>query len=222
MVIEDSLTDPLGNFFTVKDKESFIKSVNNLVCGQDECTDENALKNVPDFKFKMTCDSSKDRISSLDMKLEGALYSWFNQKNKRIEYLIGELSNPIEGEQVLGLGRLFFSKYELFMRTDYSKKKDYEYSVGFGDLDYKVNTTLWYIISAIVFICLMLTMVFSALFPMDRIEQASDLISDKNIVNERVLTENKEMQDSYDKDEKENNSKYQFAKNLRVNRVLSK
>lgn len=182
MVVEGSLTEPMGNFFTVMGKDSYVKSLNKAICGKDVCTDEQNMKNLPTFNFKMKCDSSKDRIAHMDLKIEPSYYAYYDKQEKKIKYLIGELNNPIKGQQVMGLGRLFFSKYELFLRTGFSPSGEYSYSVGLGDIQYQVDLAFWYTVTGIVtgtLILLVLIVAFLSGRKSDKVAEADDSTFDE-------------------------------------------
>jgi hypothetical protein len=154
-----------GQYFLLRKSADWIKSLNQAICKADTCNKKEDLSKVPDFNFTVKCNASDDRIAHMDMKIQGSDYAYFD--GKQIQYLIGELPADVTETKpydTIGLGRLFFSKYEFFTRA-YSNPKPTEIKIsyGFGDLEYKVDKMYWYIVTSIVSLVIILSMVVVAL-----------------------------------------------------------
>lgn len=148
-----------NTFFSVPDQIEFTASLSKAACGKDTCDKATDLDKVPDMLFDLECDGSTDYIKKMTVKIAAKDYAYFDGTS--VKFLIG--ANKNKDDETWYLDRLFFSKYELFIRTlgdDASKDEKERYvSFGFGDVSYKFEAGYWYIVTGLATLLIALTFI---------------------------------------------------------------
>lgn len=175
LLINGPYVEP-GHYFLVKNKDDYVKSLNMAVCGkEDMCALKEDLSKVPNLDINLDCDASNDRIAYMKLSILGSEYAYHD--GKQIQYSIAELSVQLTADtQYLAVGRLFFSKYEFFLRTGGTNNA--YVSAGLGDLNYKVDLKKWYVITGLVSLGLVLSLVIATFFVSEVLEQDSTINQD--------------------------------------------